>query len=1591
MNTGEFIACLQDLGVRLSAKGERLHVSAPKNKLPTDLRAQIAERKADILALLRQRSLTKRIAAPPIKPRASSEPAPLSFAQERLWFLEQLEPQSVAYNICRASRLFGNLNTSALEASLNEIISRHETLRTAFRLVDGRPVQFVQPARNISIKIADLRSMATEERDSEIQRRIKAEVERPFDLSAGQLLRCTLLRVSDQEHVLILMTHHSASDAWSMGILTRELWTLYEAFSNGKPSPLAFLPVQYSDYAVWQRNWFQSEVLDAQLAYWKKQLENFSILNLPTDGTRPPRQSSKGARFSITLPQKLTASLNELSNRIAVTPFMTLLTAFQVLLYRYTGQEDIVVGSPVANRRRPEIEGLIGFFVNTLVLRADLSGNPSFRELLVRVKDTCVAADANQDLPFEKLVQELQPERDLSRNPLFQVMFVLQNATRPFSGIAGLRVEPIEIETTRSPFDLSLFLREREGKYIGYIEYSTDLFDRDRIERMASHFQTLLEAIVSDPDQSIATLPILAEAERHQILVEWNDTAADYPKDKCIHQLFEAQVELTPDAIALEFEDKQITYRELNCKANQLAHYLISLGIGPEKLVGICVERSIEMVIGLLGILKAGGTYIPLDPAYPKERLRFMLEDANISVLVTQENLLDRTKDSTLSTQCVDVCLDRDAPVIEKQHPENPNSWIAPDKPAYVIYTSGSTGAPKGVIGTHSGAVNRFNWMWQKFPFEPNEKCCVNTSLSFVDSIWELFGPMLKGVSTTLIPNAVVRDTPRFVQRLAQQRITRLVLVPSLLQSFLDTVSGIHSLLPDLKIWSSSGESLSKEFADRFRTSLPGRTLLNLYGSSEVAADVTFYDCCDRDQGANMGVGRPISNTQIYILDSGLQPLPTGVPGELYVGGAGLARGYLNRTELTNERFIQNPFNRDRNSRLYKTGDLARYRPDGNIEFLGRVDNQVKIRGFRIELGEIEATLDLHPAVKESLVVAHERQAASERELVGYVVLDKASAPDINGVRAYLVTKLPAFMIPSVLVKLDALPQTPNGKIDRSKLPSPEESPRDLNAVPIPPRSELEELVANIWRHVLQIENVSVHDNFFALGGHSLLAIQIVSRLQKALNKEVPLRILFDAPTIAELGQELETIIRDGHAPELPPIVRAPRDGPLPLSMNQEHLWYLDKALPGTHFFNMPYVYRLSGELNVEALEMALSEIIRRHEALRTVFAEIDGRPVQIIKDGSTFHLPTEDLRGGTPDDLSQQAAVLLLEERGQPFDLATGPLFESKLLRLTDRESFMLVTMHHIISDQWSMQVFYREMVSIYEAYSQGRHSPFGGLPFQFGDHAVWEKRLLKSGLLDRQQEYWKQQLAGPLPELEFMKSPTRNKELSFRSSRQPIELDETLFRGIKALARRESCTPFMIILAALDLALYALTGQEDIRIGTLVANRRRREAESAIGHLLNTVVLRIKLSPSLSCGQLLRQVREITLAGYAHQELPFEHLARVLETEIRIKRGSLFQVLLSYHNSGFQPINLPGLTFASLGWQLPVSDSEVTLTACDLIVNITETSTKLTGSVNYKTDSVDIDFVASMVEGFATVLRQMTVETGQVVSGICIEIGKK
>ncbi|TMI56674.1 amino acid adenylation domain-containing protein [Candidatus Bathyarchaeota archaeon] len=1347
----DFISHLYSLDVRLTPEGERLRVDGPKGTLNAVLREQIAEHKAEILQFFRNADNANHFAPPPISRAAKDEASPLSFAQERLWFLEQFEPGGSAYNICRAARLIGLLKIEALEQSLSEIMRRHEVLRTRFQVVDGRPVQVRAPAQKLSISLVELSQLSHAERDGEVARLIADEGGCPFDLSAGPLLQAMLLRLGNDDHMLILTTHHIASDAWSMGILTRELWTLYEAYANGKPSPLPDLPVQYTDYAVWQRQWLKGKVLESQLSYWKKQLAHIPILNLPTDRPRPVLQSFRGARQPISLPESLTAAVNELSRREGVTQFMTLLAAFQVLLYRYSGQEDVVVGSPIANRNRTEIEGLIGFFVNTLVLRTDLSRRPTFKELLLRVRDVCLGAYAHQDLPFEKLVQELHPERDLSRNPLFQVMFVLQNTPRPFPETSGFSIERVDVLAETSPFDLSLYLRERNGKLIGFIEYSTDLFDRSTIERMIGHFQTLLEGIVANPDQLISTLPLLTEAERHQLLVEWNDTAAEYPKDSCIHELFEAQVERTPDAIAAEFEGKRLSYRELNSRANQLAHYLRRLGVGPESLVGICIERSLEMIVGLLGILKAGGAYVPLDPAYPRERLRFMLEDAQVSVLLTHESLIENgrlnTEDrnappfSILEPQIKTICLDTDWEKIAQQSERNPDTGATAQNLAYVIYTSGSAGQPKGVQVEHRSVINCLYSMRQQIGLTEKDILLAVTTISFDITALETYLPLTTGAKLVLARGDEALDGRQLRDRLTKCGATTMQATPSTWRLLLEARWEGDRRLKIL----CGGEVLSRELADQLLER--ARSVWNLYGPTETTIWSAIHKVQPGDR--SVPIGSPIANTQIYLLDSRLQPEPLGVPCELYIGGAGLARGYLNRPDLTAERFIPNPFNDEPGSRLYRTGDRAHYLCDGNIEFLGRVDDQVKIRGYRIEPREIESVLNQHPAVKETVVVLRERDSSGDKDLVAYFVPRQDSSPSVIDLRGFLRRKVPQYMMPAILIAIDALPLSPNGKVDRSKLPPPDDSRPNLEETFVEPRTEAEQLVAQVWEEVLKLDKVGICDNFFEFGGHSLSAIQVISRLREVFGKNIPLRLLFEEPTVAGLVPSIEKTIRGDLESELPPIVPVPRNGPLPLSVNQEQLWNLDQMIPGTHFFNMPYVYRLSGELSIAALEKSLKELIRRHEALRTVFAKVDGCPVQVIKEVPDLQLPVVDLLSLPPGDVEQQAAGLILEERERPFNLATGPLLRTKLLRLTDNEYLLLVTMHHIISDHWSMRIFRREVLALYEAFSQGRSSPLPEPAIQFADYASWERRLLNEGLLNTQLTFWKKQLAGSAPQL--------------------------------------------------------------------------------------------------------------------------------------------------------------------------------------------------------------------------------------------------
>jgi amino acid adenylation domain-containing protein len=1057
-----------------------------------------------------------------IEPIERTSELPLSFAQQRLWFLAQLEPNNPFYNIPAAVRLQGQLNYKALQQTFDEILRRHEALRTNFQTVEGQAVAVISQTKPLILPIIDISELPLAQIEVEIRQQAAQEAQQPFDISSDYLLRVKLLRLDAQEHIVLLTMHHIASDAWSIDVLVQELAKLYPAFCNQQPSlrdatrtPLTELPIQYVDFAAWQRHWLQAQVLETQLSYWLKHLENApKVLELPIDYPRPAIQTYRGATYSFELSKELSASLNKLSQQQGSTLYMTLLAAFQTLLWRYTGQEDIVVGSPIANRNRAEIEGLIGFFVNTLVLRTNLAGNPSFEELLKQVREVALGAYAHQDLPFELLVEQLQVERSLSHTPLFQVMFVLQNASMSVLELPGLTLTQLESDSDTAQFDLTLSMTETELGLVGSFEYNTDLFAQSSIQRMVGHLQTLLEAIVANPQQRLSDLPLLTEFEQHQLLEEWNNTAIEYPLQLCIHQVFEAQVEKTPDAVAVVFEDEQLTYSELNAKANQLAHHLRSLGVKPEVLIGLCTQRSIEMIIGLLAILKAGGAYVPIDPTYPQQRLVIVLNDAQITILLTQKNLVEKLPAHTAKVICLEEVYGQSAIL------DNPVNQATPTNLAYVIYTSGSTGTPKGVAIQHQSLVNFVQAAIAEYKIQSQDRILQFASISFDTACEEIFPCLLCGATLVLRTDRMLTSIPTFWEKCQQHSISVLDLPTAFWHQLTSELTTSAFKLPEsLRLVIIGGEKALPDKVNTWRQQVnPRIRLINSYGPTETTVVATVCDLANVE--GEVPIGRAIANVQTYVLAPDLQPVPIGVWSELYIGGVGVARGYLHQPELTQQKFIPNPFSNVPGSRLYKTGDRVRYRSDGQIEFNGRVDNQVKIRGFRIELGEIEAVLNQHPDIQQTVVFNREDRPDNKR-LVAYIVPRLNKIPSFSNLRDFLKEKLPQYMVPSAFVVLEALPLTANGKIDYQQLPQPDDLPKELAAAYVAPQSPTERMLANIWQVVLNVEKVGIYDNFFDLGGHSLLAVQVHSKLREILHKDISIVDLFIYPTISSFAKYL--------------------------------------------------------------------------------------------------------------------------------------------------------------------------------------------------------------------------------------------------------------------------------------------------------------------------------------------------------------------------------------------------------------------------------------------------------------------------------------
>jgi amino acid adenylation domain-containing protein len=1503
---------------------------------------------------------------PPIVCMERPAHIPLSFAQQRLWFLNQLLPDLALYNIPLALRLRGNLNTNALEKAFNVLIERHESLRTIFPSPEGEANQVIMPKLVINLieQAADFLLLKELEKKQAIEKLAQEEAAMPFNLSSGPLIRTKLIICSKEEHILLLTMHHIISDGWSLGNFFRELSLLYNAYVKNEEPLLPSLMIQYGDFALWQRKWIQGDILEKQLSYWKEQLAGIpDLLELPTDKPRPKDLSHRAAAYHIYLNKEVKDKLNKLAQDNQASLFMTLLAVFQILLYRYSGQKDIVVGSPIANRHYKETEDLIGFFVNTLAFRTTFIGNENFIEVLNKIKTTTLEAYQHQDIYFDQLVDYLNIPRILNRNPIFQVEFMYTNTKEgELLKLNNIEITPALSDYSLTKFDIC-FNTYEEANGIGIsVVYATDLFVEETIERFTTHFSMLVNSIISDPFQSIHSYGMLTLAEKDLYLKAWNNNDTVFKTDKCISQYFEEQVRKSPNDIAIIYEDQELSYSELNEKANQLAHYLKNMGADSETIVAIAIDKSFDMIIGLLGILKAGSAYVPLDPSYPRERLQFILEDTNAAIILTDSKTIDLLP----STWSRLICLDEEWESIKEFPTTNLEYINLINHLAYIIYTSGSTGKPKGVMINNASFLNHMLWMKKEYNFSKDDIILQRTAYSFDASVWEIFMPLICGSKMIMPASQVSKDLMQLYNVVTKYKVTALQMVPSLLIPLLN-ITNEMKLPESIRNLFVGGEIFPAETCHILLNKLTA-TITNLYGPTESTIDATFFKCKnvqDLQQSNTVLIGRPISNIRTYLLDGLFNPVPIGVLGQIYIAGSGLARGYLNRPELTAEKFIPNPFvteyeaNNGDNLRLYCTGDLGRYLPDGNIEFIGRVDEQVKIRGFRIELGEVESTLKTHVDVAQVVVIAREDEP-DDKKLVAYVVPQanrislSASTPILTSsgeksfsiltgeevltftedLKNYLLHSLPDYMVPTFFIYLDQIPVTTNGKTDRKILPAPDLNQRNMGNTYIAPRNTLEEELVSIWQEVLKVEKIGVNDNFFTLGGHSLLATQVISRLRHHYGMDIPLRALFDQPTIETLSIEVEQLIKEKMQSLIPPITPQSRTSRIPLSFAQARLWFLDQLLPNSALYNMPQALKLEGKLKIRVLEKAINTLVERHEALRTIFSVTEGEAVQVVIPKLTFDLDalSVDLNSLPEQNKEEMVNKLAMLEANKPFNLSTGPLIRVQLLVLSPEKYVLLITLHHIISDGWSMGIFFRELTVLYDAYAEEVSPLLPALPLQYADFALWQRQWIQGEVLDKQLNYWKGQLAGIPDLLELPTHQQRPKELTYKGAMYHASFSKEIKAKLNQIAQDNHASLFMTLMAAFQVLLYRSSGQKDIVVGSPIANRHYKETEELIGFFVNTLALRTKFVGNESFVEVLNNVKRTTLEAYQHQDTSFEQLVDQLNVNRDLNRNPIFQVMFNFLTAPTKTVLLPNkIKISPISPSLPTAKFDLTLNAYD------------------------------------------------------------
>src|SRR5579864_4839744 len=1538
----------------------------------TVLKKDQAEEERELLRLLLQKeglsSEARGITSPETRERL-----PLSWAQKRLWFLDRLQPGSDFYNVVLACELHGDLNVPVLERSLREIIRRHGALRTRFVVEDGEPVQKVEDSVEFGLQLLSLSNQESAANPrKQAQEIIQQEVSRPFDLGSPPLLRGVLIRLGEREHILALSIHHIVVDEWSMGIMQQEMALLYAAYVQGQESPLQEMPFQYADYTLWQVQWLPGEVFVRQIEYWKKQLAGMpEVLELPTDKPRPAIPQHRGSTEAVTIDREYWEKLKLFGRQEGASVFMTVLAVYQVLLSRYSGQTDFGVGTPITNRRHMRMEGMVGFCVNTLIMRADLRGEPTFREVLRRVRKATLEAFDHQDLPLEKLVEEFSPERQFSGSPLFQVTFTFMEGKAVPLELPGVEMRPMSPEITTSKYDLALLVVDGEIPILAF-NYDTGLFEADTIQQMLQHFGRLLATAITGPELRICDLQMLTQDETNQLLVEWNPTESQLGQ-KCVHELFEECVARMPNNVAVEYQGQELTYGELNRRANRLARYLRSLGVKPETRVAIGIERGLEMVVGMLAVLKAGGAYVPLDLSYPEQRLRFMLQDSVPMALLARSDLRDLPAGIEAGIQIVDVGNEVVYEDLPETNLERSETGVDPECLAYVIYTSGSTGEPKGSEIPHR-SIPGFIFGTDYVSFDEETVLLQHSSVSWDAFTLELWGALLRGGRSVLAQQQRVTSGEEIREYVQGQGVNTLWLTAALLNAIVE--SDVRCL-EGLKYVMTGGETASVPHI-RALKELPGLRVVNGYGPSECTVFSSCYVVPEElpETVISLPIGKPIGDRRMYVLDRWMNVTPVGVVGEAYIGGASVARGYMGRAEMTAERFVPDPYNAKVGERLYRTGDLVRWRKDGTIEFVGRNDFQVKVRGFRIELGEIEAILQQQSGVQGCAVVAKTGVNGSKR-LVAYVVGDR----NREELRRDLKGKLPAYMIPNAIIGLQELPLTSNGKLDRQALENLEDlDSGDSEEHYEAPCTELEEQLAEIWAAVLEVARVGRQGNFFDLGGHSLLAISMASRCRNVFGLDVPVRAIFESPTIAELAEVIELELKSqGRKPgddrDAIPTQRssAVRPSVFPLSYQQEQLWFLDQFQPGSDFYNVPLAWKLKGDLDVPTLERSLQEVVRRHDQLRTCFVmdPQEGLRQRVVGENLDVRLPVMDLRHLAAGERQEQARKIVEEEGRKAFDLTHAPLWRGILVRTEEREHVLGFTLHHILCDDWSLRILMSEWGKLYEAYGKGEESPLPELEMQYGEYALEQRERLSRGKFQQQMDYWKAQLKGMPQVLELPTDHVRPARESFRGGTEQRILSSDLFEGLNAVGKGERASLFMTLLAVCQALLMRYTGQEDFGVGTVVANRKRAEMEPIFGFFLNTLVIRANLSGEPTFREVLQRVRAAALAGYEHQDVSFEKLVEELAPERDVSRTPMFQVL-------FTTLGEPDkLEFGKL--ELSGFEIDTGMSKFDLVVSVQEAAQGAAVTINYSIDLFEAETIQRMLGHYEQLLKAVVENAAQ------------